>query len=81
MATNICSRKRTKYISVKQFAEEYSVSVQQVYKLINQGLPTIRLGNACIRIPYEEAMNFISQRFNEGRKINETKEEPIKEIT
>ena len=64
MATNICSRKRTKYLSVKQFAEEYNVSEQQVYKLIKQGLPNLRLGSACIRIPYEEAMNFINQRFN-----------------
>ncbi len=64
MATNICSRKRTKYLSVKQFAEEYNVSEQQVYKLIKQGLPNLKLGNACIRIPHEEAMQFINQSFN-----------------
>lgn len=67
MATNMCSRKRTKYLSVKQFAEEYGISGQQVYSLIKQGLPNLRLGSACIRIPHEEAMDFINQRFNERK--------------
>ena len=64
MSTNICSKKRTRYLSVKQFAEEYGVSDKQVYKLINQGMPALRLGSACIRIPYDDAMDFIRQRFN-----------------
>ena len=34
MSTNICSRSRNKYISVKQFAEYYSMSKQAVYKTI-----------------------------------------------
>lgn len=64
MATNICSRKRTTYWTVKRFAEEYSITVQQVYKLIKDGLPSKRLGSACIRIPVEEAEEFIKQKFN-----------------
>lgn len=64
MATNICSRKRTKYVSVKQFAEKFNVTKQQVYKLINDGLPTFRVGSACIRIPYEEAIEFMEQKYN-----------------
>lgn len=68
MATNMCSRKRTRYLSVKQFAEEYNISLQQVYNLVNQGLPTLRLGSACIRIPHDEAMDFISQRFNNWKE-------------
>ena len=64
MSTNVCSRKRTKYWTVKQYAEEYNITVQQVYKLIKDGLPILKLGSACIRIPVEEAEEFIKQRFN-----------------
>lgn len=34
MATNICSRTRTKYSTVKELAEELSTSVQQIYKIL-----------------------------------------------
>lgn len=35
MSTNICSRSRIKYIKVKDFAEQYSMSTKTVYKMIN----------------------------------------------
>ena len=62
--TNILSKKRTIYLSVKDFAERLNITKSQVYNLINQGLPTFKVGNKCIRIPEEEAMNFLKQRFN-----------------
>lgn len=36
MATNICSRTRTKYSTVKELAEELGCCVQQVYKTMKR---------------------------------------------
>ena len=36
MATNICSRTRTKYVTVKELAEELGCCVQQVYKTLKR---------------------------------------------
>ena len=36
MATNVCSRTRTKYVTVKEVAEELGCCVQQVYKTMKR---------------------------------------------
>ena len=36
MATNICSRTRTKYATVKELAEELDCSKQQIYKTLKK---------------------------------------------
>lgn len=36
MATNICSRTRTKYVTVKELAEELGCCVQQIYKILKR---------------------------------------------
>lgn len=36
MATNICSRTRRKFVTVKELAEELSTTVQQVYRILKE---------------------------------------------
>ena len=36
MATNILSPKRTRWVSVKEFQEIYSLKTAQAYKLVNE---------------------------------------------
>lgn len=57
MATNLCSRTRPKYCTVKELAEELNCCVQQVYKTLKR--PEMqscikKIGSAGIRIDKQE---------------------------
>ena len=65
MATNICSRSRTRWVSVKEFQEIYSLKQAQAYKLVNmKDFPKKKFGEKLIRINLNEAEEFINKRFN-----------------
>lgn len=65
MATNILSPKRTKWISVKEFQEIYSLKTAQAYKLVNEpDFPKKKLGDKLIRINLTEAENYINKKYN-----------------
>lgn len=65
MATNLCSRNRTKYVSPKEFAEYFSLTKSQAYRLVNEkNFPKIRCGEKTIRIPLEEAVKYIDKKYN-----------------
>lgn len=54
---------RTKYTTPQKFAEQWSVSRAMITKLVQQGMPHKYIGNR-LRIPYEEAEEWINKRFN-----------------
>ena len=65
MATNILSPKRTKYISVKEFMEMFSLKQAKAYELVNEpGFPKIKVGEKLIRIPLEQAIEYINKKYN-----------------
>ena len=64
MATNICSRSRTKYSTVKELAEELGCCVQQIYKILKR--PEMekckkKIGTAVVRIDKEEFYRIMDQ--------------------
>ena len=64
MATNLCSKTRTKYAPVKELAEELSVTAQQIYKILKE--PAMeecikRVGTAGIRIEKEKFYTILEQ--------------------
>ena len=64
MATNICSRTRTKYVTVKELAEELGCCVQQIYKIMKRPeMETAKkkIGTAGIRIDKDEFYRILEQ--------------------
>ena len=64
MATNLCSRTRPKFATVKELAEELSTSVQQIYKILKE--PAMeqvvkRIGTAGVRIDKEKFYEILNQ--------------------
>lgn len=64
MATNICSRTRTKFVTVKELSEELGCTVQQIYKIIKR--PEMesckkKIGTAGIRIDKDEFYRIMEQ--------------------
>lgn len=64
MATNTCSRGRTKYSTVKELAEELGCSVQQIYKTLKR--PEMekckkKIGTAGVRVDKEEFYRIMDQ--------------------
>lgn len=64
MSTNICSRKRTQYATVKELAEELSTTVQQVYRTLKR--PEMesckkKIGTAGVRVDKEEFYRIMEQ--------------------
>ncbi len=64
MATNMCSRTRAKFATVKEMAEELNCCVQQVYKTLK--LPEMqnckkKIGTAGIRIDKDEYYRLTDQ--------------------
>lgn len=56
---------KTKYVSVKDFAEMFSLSKARAYELIHtKGFPVINFGDKNYRIDLNAAMEFIQKRFN-----------------
>lgn len=65
MAANILSPKRTRWITVKEFMEIYSLKSAQAYKLVNEpDFPKKKLGDKLIRINLLEAENYIDKKYN-----------------
>lgn len=65
MAASICSRTRTKWVSVKEFQEIYGLSQAQAYKLASmKDFPKKKFGEKLIRINLNESEEFINKRFN-----------------
>ena len=64
MATNICSRTRTKFTTVKELAEELSTSVQQIYKILKRKEmqeAIKKIGTAGVRIDKEKFYTVLDQ--------------------
>lgn len=64
MATNVCSRTRTKFITVKELAEELSTSVQQIYKILKRkemDKCIKKIGTVGIRVDKEEFYRILEQ--------------------
>lgn len=66
MATNICSRTRRNFVSAKKIAEQYDISVKQVYKLL--AMPIFeeakqKAGTRCIRIDQDKFYEIREQYF------------------
>ncbi len=64
MATNICSRTRTKFSTVKELAEELSTSVQQIYKVLKKKEMENcikKIGPVGIRVDKEEFYRILEQ--------------------
>lgn len=67
MATNICSKSRTKYITPKEFAEQYCLSKAQTYKMLAMPIFKEAVFRPCeklIRIDQDRAYEIMKQRFN-----------------
>ena len=64
MATNICSRTRRQFSTVKEIAEELNTTVQQVYRILKepemQEVQT-KIGTAGIRINKERFYEILEQ--------------------
>ncbi len=66
MATNVCSRSRTKYVKVKEFAEQYAMSKAQAYRILS--LPdfkdaVIKTGEKSISVNQDKAFEIMQQIF------------------
>lgn len=64
MATNICSRKRTKFCTVKELAEELATTPKQIYQILKE--PAMqevvqKIGKAGIRVKKERFYEILSQ--------------------
>lgn len=64
MATNVCSKSRTKLSTVKEIAEELGCCVQQIYKTLKR--PEMescirRIGTAGVRIDKEKFYEIMEQ--------------------
>lgn len=65
MATNVLSPKRTRWITVKEFAEIYSLKPAQAYKLVNEpDFPKKKFGEKLIRVNLNEADIYIDKKYN-----------------
>lgn len=67
MATNICSRTRVRYITPKEFAEQYKLSKSQTYKMLAEPFfkeAIFKPSEKLIRIDHDKAIQIMKQRFN-----------------
>lgn len=65
-ATKLQERARKKYVTVKEFKEQYSLSNAQAYRIL--ALPemqeaVIKMGTGCIRIDLDRAFEITQQIF------------------
>ncbi len=64
MATNLCSRTRTKYSTVKELAEELGCCVQQIYKILKRTEmqdAVKKIGTAGVRVDKEKFYTTLEQ--------------------
>lgn len=66
MSTNVCSRSRRNFVEPKAIAEQYNISVKQVYKLLT--LPVFaeakkKMGTRCTRVDQDKFYEISEQYF------------------
>ena len=64
--TRLQERARTKYITPKEFGEQFSISKAQVYKILarpEMQEAIIKMGTGCIRIDIDRAFEITQQIF------------------
>ena len=64
MATNMLSKKRIKYVAVKELAEELSTTVQQIYRILKlpeMQVATKKIGTAGVRVDKEKFYEILDQ--------------------
>ena len=64
MATNIFSKKRTKYTTAKELAEELTTSVQQIYRIFKRpemSEALIKIGDKAVRADKEKFYDIFGQ--------------------
>lgn len=64
MATNICSRSRRNFISVKKLAEQYDVTRQDIYaklKLPEFAETIVKIGDRGIRVDQDKYYEILTQ--------------------
>lgn len=65
-ATKLQQKARTKYVTVKEFQEQYSLSKPQAYKILameEMREAVIRTGAKCIRVNLDRAFEIMQQIF------------------
>lgn len=66
MATNILSKKRKKFVKVKDFAEIYDISDKTVYQMIKNPIFTEavrKIGDRGIRLDEEKMISIMEQYY------------------
>ncbi len=64
MATNMLSKKRTKYVTAKELAEELSTSLQQIYRIFKRPEmqeATVKIGEKAVRVDKEKFYQILEQ--------------------
>lgn len=57
-------------LTIKELSEKLKISEVSIYRLVNKGMPRIKIGGS-IRFQYEEVMKWIKENGdNYGRKEN-----------
>lgn len=66
MATNVCSRSRTKYVKVKDFAEQFAMSRARAYRILSMPVfeeAIIKTGEKSIAVNLDKAFEIMQQYF------------------
>ena len=64
MATNILSKKRTKYVTAKELAEELSTSLQQIYRIFKRPEmkeAVVKIGEKAVRVHKDKFYQILEQ--------------------
>ena len=64
MATNMLSKKRTKYATAKELAEELSTSLQQIYRIFKRPemqVAIVKIGEKEVRADKEKFYQILEQ--------------------
>lgn len=64
MATNMLSKKRTKYATAKELAEELSTSLQQIYRIFKRPemqVAILKIGEKAVRVDKEKFYQILEQ--------------------
>lgn len=67
MPATILSKSRAKYITPKDLAEQYSISLQQAYKLLTMPIfkeAIFKPSEKCIRVNQDKAYEIMEKYFN-----------------
>lgn len=64
MATNILSKKRTKYVTAKELAEELNTSLMQIYRIFKRPemqVAIVKVGDKAVRADKEKFYEILKQ--------------------